>query len=126
MPTNQQFRNWVSNNTHVFANAPDMTTPAPKSQAVRFRWFNVVQLQGQIYNLGANVHPDNGGVLGGMWLSGNGVQGIALHPHAWPTIPQQAIILGHLRGHLNAGNVLYDYENEVHLDGLMGLGNVFG
>ena len=125
MPTTQQFRNWVNNNTHVFANAPDMTTPAPLSQAIRFRWFNAVMLQGQLYNLGANIHPDNGGALGGMWISGNGIQGIALKPHAWPSIPQQPTILGHLRTHLNnyfaVGNNQYDYDNEVFAASLMNI-----
>lgn len=130
MPSPQQFRNWVNHNAHVFGNAPDMVTPAAMSRAIRFRWFNAVLLGGQLYNLGANIHPEGNGALGGMWISGNGAQGIALHPHAQPTIPQQPIILGHLRTHLNnyfaVGNHRYDYENEIHVLDLMNIGDVFG
>lgn len=126
MPSPQQFRTWVNNNAHVFGNAPGMTSSAPLSRAIRFRWFNVVMLQGQLYNLGANIHPEGGGALGGVWLSGNGIQGISLHPHAYPTIPQQPTILGHLRTHLNnyfaVGNNQYDYENEVFAAELMNIG----
>lgn len=45
-------------------------TAAPESRAIRFRWFDVVRLCGRDWNLGANIHPEGGGALGGMWLAG--------------------------------------------------------
>ncbi len=50
---------------YLRSTAPDMITDAALSKAVRLRWFGVT-ISGKKYNIGVNLHYNNGGV-GGIW-----------------------------------------------------------
>jgi hypothetical protein len=123
MPNANDLRQWLINNLDDLRVRPDMITPAAHN-TLRFRWHGVAQIHGAMYGIGANLH--DGPALGGIWLYGHGVAGVALHPYANPRIPMhiRPHLLGILQGHGN--NHAYEAEQNEWLQGLMGMGDVYG
>lgn len=84
---------------------PDMCTygkEKTKNDLYRFRWFNIIEIGGKKYGLGANLHST--GVLGGMWMIGlNVVNTPELHPKKPPQIPNQPAWQTYLRSLVTNG-----------------------
>ena len=122
MPNSNDLRQWLLNNFDDLRVAPDMISDAA-NDTTRFRWHGVAYIQGANYGIGINLHA--GPALGGIWLYGNGVANVELHPQANPRIPM------HIRPHLvallqiHAGNRAYQAEQDAWLQGLMGMGNPY-
>lgn len=99
MPDYRDLRNFVLHNLHQLRRAPN--TIAAISDYRQFRWDDLVFDGEGTYGFGCNLH--DGPALGGVWLYGGGVRGVALHPYRDPQIPMaiQPLLLELLQDHLN-------------------------
>jgi hypothetical protein len=123
MPNSQDLRQWLLHHVDDLSAMPDMITDAAHG-TTRFRWHDVAYVQGANYGIGINLHA--GPAIGGIWMYGNGLVDVALHPWANPRIPMHIRpgLVNVLQNHI-ANRGYYDDQNEW-MQGFLAIDNPFG
>jgi len=102
----QTLSSWLRHNVGDLRMEPDMVTEATTEASgptLRFRWHNLVSLDGLHYGIGIDLLP--GPSLGEIWIYGHEVKNLRLYPHRTPIVPHsvrarlRCILVAHVSDH---------------------------